>query len=560
MIAGSPQPETGVQRVVPELFSTDLDSVALETDVHTSFGSGESQNVEYKVGPAGGPYALVASVPRKDAEDQVEGSVATYSGWVAASDDFSKLILQVGDPNLVPPHTNTKLGSEDLYEYSKGQLKQVNVGVGNCGATIVKGQELHGVRSSSHAVSADGSRVFFEAVPGNNCSSQVKSNLFVRVNGSETIDIGNYRFAGANPAGTVALLEANGNGVEYLIYEAQSGTVTKIFPGSGMALNSDVHAVVSQELKNVYFHLGNNELYRYDVATKALGYLFNDQGEVGRTSPDGLFYYFQGSVAGVPGEDQVFLYDGSQNMVECVSCASSTDPEPKLGAFFPYEAAGVLGPLQQQDGHPNQVFLSDNGEYAFFDTPARLVSADVDEEIAPERRPNTEYQSEELSLSSDVYEWRRDGVDGCGQLQGCVALITNGRGGYLNVLIGATPSGNDVFIYTRSELVQQDNDNSGDVYDVRVDGGFRPPPPRPVECEAAECSNPLGLPNDATPASSTFSGPGNVVIAPIAKAKAKKIKTKSKKRSTKKRKGRAKKKGRARGAAKAKRSGGGRGR
>ena len=59
------------------------------------------------------------------------------------------------------------------------------------------------------------------------------------------------------------------------------------------------------------------------------------------------------------------------------------------------------------------------------------------------------------SPSSDVYEWRKDGVDGCGQLQGCLALITDGRGGFYNLLLGIGDEGRDVFIYTHSQLLPQ---------------------------------------------------------------------------------------------------------
>jgi hypothetical protein len=293
--------------------------------------------------------------------------------------------------------------------------------------------------------------------------------------------------------------------------------------------------VISQEFKIIYFHMPDGDLYRYEVTSNKLTYLFNETGEDGSSSPDGSFYYFQGSVAGVPGGNQVFLYNASQDMVECVSCASPYDSEPKLGAFVPQRVSGELGPLQEQNGSPREIFISDSGEYAFFDTPAALVPSDVDGEVPPDPSAGAEYQSGEYSLSSDVYEWRKDGLDGCAQVQGCVALITNGRGGYLNLLIGMSPSGSNVFIYTRSELVKQDNDNSGDIYDVRIDGGFPPPSPRPTECEGSECSNPIGLPIDSTPASLTFSGAGNVTVTEV-KSKGKTKKKKNEKKKAKKKK------------------------
>jgi hypothetical protein len=497
MTSGSPQPQTGVQRIVPELYSSDATQIAFEADVHTSLGSGESKEVSFETGPAGGPYTVVASVPRKDAESTIETATPTYDGWDAASGDFSKLILQIPDPNLVQPATGTKSNENDVYEYADGRLSQVNVGVGSCGAKIVKGREQYGVRSSSHAVSEDGSRVFFEAVPGNDCSAP--SHLYMRVDGAKTVDLGAYQFAGANAQGTELLLESGG-GTDYFIYDTETASSKQIFSGGGI---NPIDTVVSQEFKAIYFQLTSGDLYRYDVEAESLSYLFRYLGEGnspqrGQSSPDGRFYYFHGSVMGVPGAEQAFLYDGSENVVECVSCASSSDPEPTLGSYFP-DGNSTLGTAHLPTGQPSQSSLSEDGDYAFFDTPAALVSADVDGEVPPDALAGAELQSGEFSPSSDVYEWRKDGINGCDQLQGCVALLTNGRGGFLNLLIGASPSGEDVFIYTRSELLAQDNDNSGDIYDARVNGGFAPPPPAPVECEAAECSTPATAPGDPTP-------------------------------------------------------------
>ncbi len=513
MLAGAPQPYTGVQRVVPELFSGDLGELAFEADVHTALGAGESENVEYKVGPAGGPYLLVASVPRGEASSQAGSIHNNYdAGWVAASKDFSTLILQVEDPNLVRPSTGTVSGKDDVYEYANGHITQVNADVGDCGAHIADGNEAHGDRSSSNAVSADGSRIFFEAVPGRECSGTVPTHLFMRKNGVETVDIGQYRFGGANPAGTMILLESTNAGVtEYAVYDAETGNIRNVLA----ATESGV--VVSEDFKAIYWHLRNGDLYRYATETHELNNVLHEVGEDGRTSPDGEFYYFQGSVPGVPGQNQVFLYRAQDKDVECISCASPYDREPKLGAYFPHRGSADLGPAAPLNGVPSETFLSENGDFAFFDTPSELVATDTDGELAPQPTAGAEYQSDEFSLSSDVYEWRKDGVYGCSKIGGCLALITNGEGGYLNLLLGSTESGNDVIVYSRAQLGASDNDNAGDIYDVRIGGGSLGPPSPPTECEASTCSTPVSLPIDSTPASMTFAGVGNVVELPKAK-------------------------------------------
>ena len=57
------------------------------------------------------------------------------------------------------------------------------------------------------------------------------------------------------------------------------------------------------------------------------------------------------------------------------------------------------------------------------------------------------------------------------QVQGCLALITSGRGGHLNLLLGSAEEGRDVFVYTGSQLIPSDTDTAGDIYDARIDGG-----------------------------------------------------------------------------------------
>jgi len=86
------------------------------------------------------------------------------------------------------------------------------------------------------------------------------------------------------------------------------------------------------------------------------------------------------------------------------------------------------------------------------------------------------------------------------------------------LLLGSADEGRDVFIYTRSKLLPQDVDTSGDVYDVRINGGFPPAPPAPLECEGDACSSPPPSPLDPTPSSFTFSGVGNLLAPGLATA------------------------------------------
>ena len=201
------------------------------------------------------------------------------------------------------------------------------------------------------------------------------------------------------------------------------------------------YLIVSAELKALYFrskerltneappisrtseHAGDTlyDLYRYDVPGEHLSFVVQTSSEsnfVGSsTSPDGNFHYWGSEgVAGVPGGKlvgggnsvQVYRYDNAENVVQCMSCASPSDPEPKLKATFMPE-----GVLESPDSTPDSTVSSANGDYVFFDTAAALVPQDVDGEI-PTAESNGLGQGEEeidrgFSQSSDVYEWRKDG-------------------------------------------------------------------------------------------------------------------------------------------------------
>ncbi len=503
MKAGEPQPEAGISHFYPQLYSADLSQLAFVAEYSTSV-SGNSSDIEYKVGRAGGPYTLVASVPREDVP-------AGSEGWVAGNGDFSKLVLQTHDHMLGGEPTGTVSGA-DLYEYTTGSgLRQLNVNeegatIGSCGANVVHGEEDPGegagagasshLYSGSHSISADGSRVFFEAAPGHECAAA--KNLYMRVNGSETVDIGAYTFLGANREGDKLLLKNSAG--EVLGYNTETRATKSPSPAE---------TTIAGELAALY-----------------VPYQVDPEDALDR----GGYTYFTGIVPGVPGggkepadpagqcetggcpSRQVWRYDAVEHVVQCVSCASSFDPEPQQESILD----GVQGLPFVNGGSPSYTSASANGEFVFFTTTAALLRQDIDGEI-PAEAPNKggEFASANghTSPSTDVYEWRADGVDGCGEVQGCLALLTDGRGGYINLFLGSADEGRDVFISTRSKLLPQDDDTAGDIYDVRIDGGLPGAPPRPTECEGDACSTPPSAPNDPTPSSLTFSGVGNLLSA-----------------------------------------------
>lgn len=445
MTSARPEGEAGPDSYLPDLFSADLTQAGLEVGWSDSEEI-SSSDLEYDAGSPGGPYTTVASVPR--------GKVGAVGGWVAASEDFSKLILQVEDHTLLGRSTGTTSG-DDLYEYYEGQLRQVNVltngkPIDSCGAKIAEGvlvgdPAFGNVHAGVHSVSSDGSRVFF--------TSDCGHDLYVRVNGVETVDIGEYRLLADDATGSILLLEKQNDGMsEIFLYETEMMTPKLLF---STHREFNLGFVTSKDLSVIYFKSSERlvpetptgegtYIYRYDVATMSLRFIADGGGNEIFTSPDGRYLYWTGSLhglAGSEGESQVYRYDNGENMVQCMSCASPSDPEPKLEALFFGEGDAVSNSV------PARTVASANGDYVFFDTPSALVPQDVDGEVEHIGVINdAENPSNDFSTSSDVYEWRKDGVDGCSRVRGCVALISGGTGGFRTALLGTTPSGRDVFL------------------------------------------------------------------------------------------------------------------
>ncbi len=547
MTAAAAQPEAGIHKYAPEIYDANLTRVGFSSSYNT--GPAGPSPFELKVGTPGGPYVGTPPIP-----SQFTGA------WVGGSPDLSKLILQTTYHKLLGTNTGTKQGA-DLYEYSEGNLSLANGGIGTCGARLPAGTQGSGESTpgrTSHAVSADGRRVFLEAVPGANCSAP--SHLYMRLDGQTDSDLGAYSFRAANALGTEVLLEKQlgGEASEFLLYDTETQALKPLF-----SIHSHLEhgLTVSEDLSAIYFlsrerlagtgapprSLGDlqdsqgsqialENLYRYDIPAEALRFVVQtsqpNESKGRSQSPDGRYFYWEAwKVAGLPGgnpppqqvnetgevnnvePNQVYRYDSATGTVQCFSCASPFNPEPALPATLNETGAG-FGPVTGSNQVPNFSVASANGDFVFFDTASALVPADVDGEVAPENTIATnglltEHRSSLYSPSSDVYEWRKDGIDGCTHVQGCLSLITSGRGGFLIHFLGTAHEGRDAFFATDESLLPSDNDTAGDVYDARIGGGFPAPSPRPVECEGDACSNPTPAPNDPTPSSSTYSGPGN---------------------------------------------------
>ena len=426
------------------------------------------------------------------------------------------------------------------YEWDHGVLRLASFlpdGTPSAGS-IGGGQQRGGPEGNiDNAVSRDGSRVFFSA----------GVDLYARENGSQTTLItgserslsggvtnGPVFFQGAEAAHgdrvifttDRSLIDADSNETNDLyLYdstkpagerltllsedtnpEAPEGAAvdtcsTCFVPGPGGVLAR------SNELDRIYFVADNQILPGEPAAPGPKLYVWDDTGALPelrfiatlapddarawegpsvressiikptRISSDGRYIAFisinQLTSADQDGQADVYRYDAQTQALTCVSCTSDAFPsEGEIRFDQTRIGANLVNHLPRN--------VSDSGQ-VFFQTSRGLVPADSNGKV-------------------DVYEFEN----------GELFLLSGGSGTENSYFLDAGASGNDVFFDTRDRLVGWDEDSKYDAYDARVGGGLPEPPPLPPPCEGDSCQPPPIVPNDPSPASSTFVGPGNL--------------------------------------------------
>jgi hypothetical protein len=242
-----------------------------------------------------------------------------------------------------------------------------------------------------------------------------------------------------------------------------------------------------------------------------------------RVTPDGRHVAFisMASLTGYDNDDsvtgkpdyEVYTYDAESRVLSCVSCDRS-GARPTGRELRPVGTNYVVSIAASIPGWENELYashaLSDNGDRVFFESYTPLVTRDT-------------------NGKEDVYEWEAPGSGDCDTQNpafseangGCVSLISSGESPEDSEFLEASPNGSDVFFVTAASLLPQDP-GSVDVYDARVDGGFPAPAAPPASCEGEACQGAPVPPNDQTPASLTFSGPGDLVSTLVGVATPKK--------------------------------------
>ncbi|HEU4707506.1 MAG TPA: hypothetical protein VFS64_09980 [Solirubrobacterales bacterium] len=215
------------------------------------------------------------------------------------------------------------------------------------------------------------------------------------------------------------------------------------------------------------------------------------------------------------GVSELYLYRIGRGIV-CVSCS------PTLAAPEREASLGSVSTTNWSPVFPAPVashLLASTGDRAFFETTEALSPTDTN---GAEGCPGTGGGLQSgYRACKDVYEWEEPGAGSCAvgspgyspADQGCLYLISRGKGSFGSILADASASGDDVFLFSREALVGQDTDQLLDLYDARVGGGIAsqsPPPPKPP-CEAEGCKPEVGpSPALASPATPGFRSSGNV--------------------------------------------------
>jgi hypothetical protein len=489
------------------------------------------------------------------AQPEPPGPYEFMSQFVGGSHDFSTMVFDANAALI----SDAPAGSDDVYESVGGQLSLVNVledGTiepdAQAGGVEEVGGGGEGSPEFSHAVSADGSRVFWTGLGSH-------PNLYMREGGTKTVQLDASQAGGSGGGGhfwtasnngervfftddASAGLTSNtvsGSGSNLYEYDVAEGKLTDLTPGADARVQGVIGA--SEDGGYVYFvangvlasgasaggcvvehgavtamcnlylrHAGGTTFIRQlsdDDGMATGGYFDCCGGELhgdwreglghrtAQVSPDGALVF--DSVLPLTGyrnegTEEVYLYSPSVRSGEGELVCASCDPS---GAPARGEIGGFL-PLGNNPAEALRVVSAD-GTRVFFDSADALVPQDSNGLL-------------------DVYEWEREGSGTCELPSDCLSLLSGGKALSDSYMIGTSVTGNDVFIVTRAQLVGADRNENYDVYDARVEGTRQPAPP---SCSGTGCQGVPPAPAIfATPSSVTFEGVGN--FPPASKAAA----------------------------------------
>ncbi len=193
---------------------------------------------------------------------------------------------------------------------------------------------------------------------------------------------------------------------------------------------------------------------------------------------------------------QYYRYEDATGQVECLTC-------PRVGAEY----------IQPQfDGTDTRGAVTTESEITgtrYF--PASSLTADGNTFVFTSLRP---FVPEDVNRNRDLYEWHdgsyrliTDGVTAYDDVRADPTGVTTGP-----VIVGISPDGKDLVFKLAAQLTGHEIENTPQVFDARIDGGFSPPPSAPAPCVEDSCQGPLtSAPLLQAPGSLTLHGAANRV-------------------------------------------------
>jgi hypothetical protein len=450
------------------------------------------------------------------------GPPGNNSAFVAGDADFSRVYFQPAVAQLPSDPT----GGGNTYSWWEGRGPRL-VGILPGGTPAPSGATLVG--SIIGPISEDGSRAVF----------MTEGKLYMRVEDEERT---------VEATASQRTINPDPNPGPSLAHVAEGNA---LFLGGTNAAGSKVMFVAHSELTNDA-NTGSSggvatdagaDLYSYDVASDHLTDLTVDtdsadaatgagvQQVLGAT-PDGSYIYFTatGHLApgAQPGHTSLYVWHGGE--VDFVANASGLSgvslglgvprlPVTPDGRHVVFASTDSLTGYDNTDpatGRPHaELFLATLG------SGLQCVSCRVngtrptaDSTLPAGQTPAISDDGRRVLFESSdaVVPQASSGLQQVFEYQeGTVSPLSSLTGTSPATILAASPTGDDVFFLTFDSLVASPTAGDEAVYDARVDGGF--PVISRRECSGDAChAPPISPPAIGAPATSSFSGAGNLAV------------------------------------------------
>jgi len=443
-------------------------------------------------------------------------AIDSSSGAYAAASDDRETIVYSSTGRQIGGAADAPVGNfTALYAWKEGNLSLISRGTS--GVPFATSSAIGGGADadSLNAISADGRLAFFQ-----NPTSGDSQELYLRdtdagttyrVSASEcTASCGPSEadvFAGASSDGERALFisgskltdsDTSTRGDDLFLYTHSADppsdsnlTDLSIDEEPADGTEAFVQGVIgaSDDLDTVFFAAEGQivaggptaagpKLYRWAqgegveyLGTLSSGDSSNWSAGQRRVTPDGAYLMVTTSVRLDPVADSdtdvdVYRWDAASGWL-CPSCQLPGEASVGGASTGRVEfTGGLTGELPRA--------IADDGR-VFFQTPDALVPADTNGDGGCPVSAFVQIGR----VCRDVYEWHA----------GTHSLISSGGSQAANswdavgTLLGAGADGRDVFFFTREQLVASDTDDSLDIYDARIGGGFPEPPAAGAPCD-----------------------------------------------------------------------------